>query len=138
MNHDALFKTLLTEFFMDFLALFCPEIAAYVEPGTLEFLDKETFFRLLPKGRRDVDLIAKLRVRGAESFVVVPLEARASSEKDFVRRMFFLFARLQEKFGLPVYPIGLFSFDKPLRPEPDVYGVKFPGLDVLRFQFRAI
>src|SRR5256885_12587497 len=138
MSHDVLFKTLLTEFFLDFIKLFCPEIAKLIEPGSVEFLDEETFFRLMRKGQRDVDLIAKVRIRGEAAFFIIHIEAQASSKKDFAQRMFFLFARLQEKFELPVYPIALFSFDEPLRPEPDLYRVEFPGLDVVRFRFRSI
>ena len=40
MDHDRLFKQLLREFFTDFLELFLPEVAGYIEPGSVEFLDK--------------------------------------------------------------------------------------------------
>jgi hypothetical protein len=49
MDHDRLFKLLLRTFFMEFLALFLPEVAAYVEPGSVEFLDKELW--LMYRGR---------------------------------------------------------------------------------------
>src|SRR2546423_9581482 len=124
MSHDALFKTLLTEFFLDFIKLFCPEIAKLIEPGSIEFLDKETFFRLMRKGQRDVDLIAKVRIRGEAAFFIIHIEAQASQEQNFVQRPFFLFDRLQEKCVLLVYPIALFSFDEPRRPEPDLYRVE--------------
>ena len=42
-NHDRLFKELLTTFFMEFLELFFPKVAAYVDPGSLEFPDKQVF-----------------------------------------------------------------------------------------------
>ena len=42
-DHDRLFKELLTTFFVEFLELFFPEVAAYLEPDSLEFLDKEVF-----------------------------------------------------------------------------------------------
>jgi flagellar biosynthesis/type III secretory pathway protein FliH len=37
-----------------------------------------------------------------------------------------------------VYPIVLFSFDTPQRPEPDSYQVQFPGWMVLEFNYRVI
>ncbi len=52
--------------------------------------------------------------------------------------MFRYFARLHEKFGLPVFPVAIFSFDRPLRSEPDRYRVDFPDFRVLDFAFRAI
>ena len=35
--------------------------------------------------------------------------------------MFGYFARLHGKYDLPVYPIALFSYDAPQRPEPNRY-----------------
>jgi hypothetical protein len=52
--------------------------------------------------------------------------------------MFTYFARLHEKFGLPVYPVAVFSYDRPKRPEPDQYVVEFPDLEVLAFRFRVV
>jgi len=49
-----------------------------------------------------------------------------------------ILARLHEKYGLPVYPIALFSYDKPARPEPREYRVAFPDLEVLIFRFRTV
>jgi hypothetical protein len=42
-----------------------------------------------------------------------------------------------QKLQLPIYPIALFSHDG-LRCEPDLYQVRFPDWDVLRFTFRVI
>ncbi len=48
------------------------------------------------------------------------------------------FARLHEKYGLPILPVALLSFDAPKRAEPNKYIVNVPGLRVLDFRFRAI
>src|SRR5262249_19306749 len=42
-DHDRLFKELFSTFFVEFLDLFVPEALAYVEEGSVEFLDKEIF-----------------------------------------------------------------------------------------------
>ncbi|MCY2989011.1 MAG: DUF4351 domain-containing protein [Planctomycetota bacterium] len=55
-----------------------------------------------------------------------------------IRPQFGYFARLHEKYDLPVYPIAVFSYDAPQRPEPNSYCVEFPDLSVLTFQFRAV
>lgn len=47
-------------------------------------------------------------------------------------------ARLFEKFRLPVYPVALLSFDRPVRPEPDRFEIAFPDMTVLDFRFRVI
>jgi hypothetical protein len=52
--------------------------------------------------------------------------------------MFTYFARFHEKFDLPVYPVVLYSFDRPRRKQPGTYEVAFPRFIVNRFQFRVI
>ena len=43
-----------------------------------------------------------------------------------------------KNYALPVYPIALFSYDTPQRPEPNYHQVSFPGFEVLKFNFRVI
>lgn len=52
--------------------------------------------------------------------------------------MFRYFARLYEKYGLAVYPIALFSYDKPYRAEKSSYKVEFPNKLVLEFHYDVI
>ena len=52
--------------------------------------------------------------------------------------MFLYFAELFRKYRLPIYPIALFSFDRPKRPEPDRFQVAFSTRTVLDFHFHAI
>ena len=52
--------------------------------------------------------------------------------------MFHYFARVHEKYALPVYPIAIFSFDKPQRQEPHTYRVEFRDWSVLEFNYRVI
>lgn len=52
--------------------------------------------------------------------------------------MFRYFARLFEKHALPVYPILLLSFDAPLAPEPTLFEVNFPDIQVLQFNYRVV
>ena len=58
------------------------------------------------------------------------------------RKLFFAtvpryFARLHEKYTLPVYPIVLFSYQSPLRPEPSGYRIAFSDGVVLEFTYRT-
>ena len=39
-DHDRLFKELLCTFFREFVEAFLPEVATYLEPDSLVFLDK--------------------------------------------------------------------------------------------------
>lgn len=41
-DHDRLFKELITTFFVEFLELFFPPVLTYLEQETLEFLNKSS------------------------------------------------------------------------------------------------
>lgn len=137
-DHDRLFKELLTTFFVEFIELFLPEVAAYLEGDSIEFIDKEVFTDVTAGEKYEADLVVKARFRGQESFFLIHLEHQARTEADFAQRMFRYFARLYEKFGLPVYPVALFSYETPVRPEPNVHQVAFPNKVVLQFNYDVI
>jgi len=126
MDHDRLFKELLRVFFAEFLELFFPKMAAALNRTSITFLDKEVFPDLISGERQEADLIVRARLRQQSSFFLIHLEHQAQARPGFARRMFAYFARLHEKYELPVYPIALFSYDKPARPEPEEYRVTFP------------
>ncbi len=138
LDHDRLFKELLTTFFSEFCALFLPEVARDLDGDSLEFLDKEIFTDVTTGARYEADLLVKARYRGQESFFLIHLEHQASKQADFNKRMFRYFARLYEKFDLPIYPVVIFSYDKPRLKEPEELRVAFPDLAVLDFHYRVI
>ncbi|ANV83157.1 flagellar assembly protein H [Picosynechococcus sp. PCC 7003] len=137
-DHDLLFKELLTTFFWDFLALFAPEILETAEQDSLIFLTQEVFNDLPGQTRRNVDIVAKLRFRGQETCFLVHIENQATSQAEFAERMFLYFARLYEKYRLPIYPIALFSYRSPQRLEPETFSVAFPAKQILSFSFQSI
>lgn len=136
-DHDRLFKELLTTFFWDFVEAFLPEVAAYLERESISFLDKEVFTDVTSAERHEVDLLVRGRFKGQESFFLLHVEQQAQPQAEFGQRMFRYFARLHEKHGLPVYPVALFSHERP-QPEPDRYEMRFPDRRVLDFRFRAL
>jgi hypothetical protein len=138
MDHDRLFKQLLTTFFLDFIGLFLPEVSLYLNREGLEFMDKEVFTDVTGGDRHEVDLLVKAKFRETDAFFLIHVENQATPREEFAKRMFRYFARLHEKFDLPVYPIALFSYDAPQRPEPDRYQVLFPDKTVLDFSFCTI
>jgi len=139
MDHDRLFKELLTTFFVEFVELFLPDVARHMDGGVVEFLDKEIFTDIASSDSHEVDLIAKVRFRqGKRAFFLIHIENQAASKPDFPHRMFQYFSRLDGKFCLPVLPVAVFSFDRPLRPEPDRYIVDVADFCVVNFAFRAI
>ena len=130
-DHDRLFKELLTNFFFEFIELFLPRVAEYLDRGRLEFLDKEVFTDVTAGECHEADLVAKVRFRDADAFFLIHIETQSAARPDFAKRVFRYFARLHERHDLPVYPIALFSYDAPSRPEPDRFQVSFPDKLVL-------
>ena len=144
-DHDQLFKQLLTTFFLEFLELFTPEFFAAIDPQSLEILPLEYFTDIQAGERKAMDVIIRVNLLGRPNApassrvsVVVNCEHQSSTEPDFQRRLFFYFAQLHRKYLQPVYPIALFSFDKPYRPEKNAYQVRVPGLQVMDFNFLTI
>ena len=126
-DHDRLFKELLTSFFVEFVELFLPDVADYLDPNSLEFLDKEVFTDVTEGERREVDLIVKARFKGEEAFFLVHIENQAHPQSN-----------LHEKYQLPVYPVAVFSYTESSRQEPTEYRVAFPGKTVLQFEYTSI
>jgi predicted transposase/invertase (TIGR01784 family) len=137
-DHDQLFKELLSTFFVEFLELFLPQVAAAIDPDSVVFLPQEYFADLTTGDTKIIDLLAQVRLAGQEVGFLIHVEAQASSKSDFARRMFFYFARLHQKYLQRIYPIVIFSFDEPYREEPQQYAVEFDDLKVMEFNFKTI
>lgn len=52
--------------------------------------------------------------------------------------MFTYFARLHQKFALPVYPIVIFSYERPQKEAIRQYKIEFPDLKVLEFNYQVV
>ena len=138
MDHDRLFKELLTTFFVDFVEMFFPDLARYLDPESLIFLDKEVFTDVTQGERHEADVVVQAKFQQEPLFFLIHVETQAQAEAKFSQRMFRYFARLHEKYDLPVYPIALFSYDEPQRAESDTYHVGFSDFEVLSFRFRVV
>src|SRR5215211_6325699 len=93
-DHDRLFKELLTTFFVEFIALFFPVVANYLDHDSITFLDKEIFTDIPGGERREADIVVRARFREQPAFFLIHLEHQAQAEDEFSLRMFRYFARL--------------------------------------------
>jgi predicted transposase/invertase (TIGR01784 family) len=137
-DHDRLFKELLSTFLLEFLDLFVPDLAHQIERDSLSFLPQEYFADLTTGEKKVVDLLAQVRMAGQEAGFLIHIENQAASQADFTQRMFFYFARLHQKYRERIYPIVVFSFDQPYREEAHQYTVNFETFKVLEFNFVSI
>src|SRR2546430_2575524 len=127
-DHDQLFKKLLKEFFLEFVALFLPAVRAYLDPAKLEFLDKELFTDLPVSEKRYADLLVKAGFKGQPSYFLLHVEPESSRRRkrgEFARRMFDYFALLTRDYRLPVYPVALLSYDRPRDAEADTLCARY-------------
>jgi Domain of unknown function (DUF4351) len=145
-DHDHAFKELLGEFFPEFIDLFFPQVAVYLDRHSLEFQPQEIFADLTEGDTYEADVVVKAKFLDEDSFFIVHLEHQGAFGKHFDRRMFNYFSQLHRIYQLPVYPIVIFSHRSP-REEGDpcgiceaarTYKVEFSDWEVLRFNYRAI
>ena len=137
-DHDRLFKELISTFFIEFLDLFLPQVASEIDRNSIRFLPELILTDVTSGEKKEIDLLAQVQYRQQDTYFLIHVEAQSYSQSTFAKRMFKYFARLHEKYDLPIYPVVIFSFDEPKRPEPQNYRVTFPDLDVLEFRFAAI
>jgi hypothetical protein len=137
-DHDRLFKELITTFFVEFLELFFPDMLRYMDTSKLAFLDKELVTDVTGGDAYEADIVAKAAFKQKPAFFIVHIEHQAQPKQDFDRRMFRYFALMHLKYNVPVYSIAIFSDKSARREEPDTYCVAFPDMEVLNFRYRVI
>jgi hypothetical protein len=118
-DHDQRFKTLLVEFFREFLSLFFPTWAERFDLSAVEWLPQEVFPDPPQGERRALDLVGRVPLLAgveapfpegaAEGFVLIHLEVESNDRiARFRRRFFEYYCDLRRKYDLPVWPIGVF------------------------------
>src|SRR5436309_10162076 len=118
MDHDQRFKTLIQTFFQAFLELFFRSWADRLDAASVEWLDKEVFPDPPEGPRRALDLVAKVTTRQPVPgqrpgepehwLALVHIEIESPDKATPLRsRMFYSYAQLRDKDGLPVLPVAL-------------------------------
>jgi hypothetical protein len=113
-DHDQLFKAVLTAQLPPFLELFFREEAAQLDLAAARFVDKELFAAPPMGPEREVDLLVDIPLRapagatGAPAGALVAIQIEAQREPEFVWRDLEYFALLRRLRGVPVFPIALF------------------------------
>lgn len=88
--------------------------------------------------RKILDIVLQASVRNQDTLFIIHTEHQSYSQTNFNRRMFTYFARLHEKYALPIYPIVIYSHDSPQTPELNTYRIDFPNTRVLEFNYQVI
>ncbi|PDV96813.1 DUF4351 domain-containing protein [Candidatus Chloroploca asiatica] len=138
LDHDGIFKQLLSTFLVEFLDLFAPDILALLDPDTLTLLAPESFVDLLDPDRRTADLVVQAQGREGMATFLIHLEHQAQRDAQLPRRMFRYFARFYDRYDRPIYPIALCSYPSPRRLAPHRHEVTLGHHEVLRFEYLMI
>ncbi len=145
-DHDQRFKTLIREFFGDFLRLFFADWAARLDTEHVEWLDKE-MLPDPPDGPRTVlDLVARLATREPvpgqrpgepeQLLALVHIEIESPDKATTLRwRMAHAYLDLRRRHQLPVLPIVLFLKVGLEGIGIDHYREEFWDLETIRFQY---
>lgn len=145
-DHDQRFKTLIQEFFAEFLLLFFAVWAERLDCSKVEWLDKEVFPDP-PQGDRSVlDLVAKLPARQAIPgyppddnqtwLALVHIEIESPDKATVLRpRMYEYYTALRKRHGLPVLPIAIYLKVGMKGIGIDEYEEHFWELRPIRFEY---
>jgi hypothetical protein len=147
-DHDQRLKVLLKEFFEAFFTGFFPTWAARFAFTEIDWLDKELFLAPPQGERRQLDLVARLKLRpdapppraGAADLVAlvhVEVESR-ESVLAFRPRMFDYYVQLRRDTGLPVLPIALFLRVGLDGIAWDTYEERFWEWEIVRFAYAYV
>jgi hypothetical protein len=117
-DHDQRLKVLLKEFFEQFFRCFFPQWAERFDFTDITWLDKEVFLSPPQGEKRQLDLVARLRIRPdapppqpdlKELVALVHVEVESpDSVQAFRPRMFLYYTQLRRDSNLPVLPIALY------------------------------
>ncbi len=137
-NHDQLFKELITTFFVEFLELFFPAVLEYLDTDSIQFIDKELFTDIARGEKNILDLVALAKFQSQDYSFLIHVENQASNAPEFNRRMFRYFCSLFLKYDHPIYPIVIFSYDRPQRLDKSSFVIDFPNKQILNFDYEIV
>jgi hypothetical protein len=137
-NHDQLFKELLTTFFVEFLELFFPSVLEYLDTESITFVNKEVFTDVLQGEKKIMDIVALAKFQQQDYSFLIHIENESSSKTNFNHRMFRYFCSLFFTYDCPIYPIVVFSYDSPKRLDRSNFVMDFPNKQVLNFDYDIV
>jgi hypothetical protein len=147
-DHDQRLKVLLKEFFEQFFLCFLSAWAGRFDFSDLTWLDKEVFLAPPQGEKRQLDLVARLRLRPGQptpqggrdellALVHVEIESRESAQA-FRPRLFEYYVQLRRDTGLAVLPVGLFLRVGLGGVGWDAYEEYFWEQRILRFEYAYV
>ncbi len=142
MDHDQRFKTLIREFFADFLRLFFAVWAERFDLDRVEWPDKEVLPNPPEGSRHLLDMVAKLHAKqpvGEDSenmLALIHIEIESPDRTTELKpRLPSYYVHLRDTYQLPVLPIVIYLKVNLNGVGVDVYAEKFWELEVMKFSY---
>jgi predicted transposase YdaD len=95
-DHDRLFKELISTFFVEFLDLFLPQVASQIDRDSIQFLPQDVFTDVTSGEKKEIDLLAQCRFEQQETYFLIHVENQSYTESEFAKRMFNPYSALQD------------------------------------------
>ena len=102
-NHDQLFKELLTTFFVEFLELFFPSVLEYLDTDTISFVDKELFTDVTKGKKKIMDVVALAKFQQQNHTFLIHIESQARNDTNYNQQMFRYFCSLFLKYDVIIH-----------------------------------
>jgi hypothetical protein len=146
MDHDQRFKTLIREFFADFLRLFLSVWGSRFDLSTIEWLEQEMLPNPPEGSRHRLDMVAKLKARrqvtsknrtaSDEWLTLIHIEIESPDRTTNLKpRLPAYYIHLRDKHNLPVLPIVIYLKVGLDGIGVDIYEEEFWELTVLCFRY---
>ncbi len=140
-NHDQIFKTLIENFFREFMELFYPKLADEIDFSSVDFLREEIFTDLMRGEKRLLDLVVRVRLKNGERRVLL-IHFEFESQRlaaDFPRRIFEYYCVLFLRYGEQAVSIAILTDDGESKdPLPDVFDFRVDGDVGVLFKYHIL
>jgi len=138
MKHDRLFKRLIEVFLAEFLLLLAPAAARRLRLGEPVFLDKEQCTDWPDGEWREVDLLARVPVKGSEESLLVHVEIEARARPGMGRRLWGYFMQIRQRHHLLVLPILINLRGGPAGVGLEILEEGFEIIPTVVFRYRVL
>ena len=82
-DHERLFKELISTFFVEFLDLFLPQAVREIDRNDIQFLPQEVFNDVTTGEKKEVDLLAQVKYRQQDTYFLIHIENQSYSQSEF-------------------------------------------------------
>src|SRR5690625_1296793 len=134
--HDALFKSLLKNYFKEFIETFLPQAYEKLNFATIEFLSEEMIIDPFEDDVQFLDIVAKVHLKQSGDPVIIHVEPQSYKQRDFTERMFRYANALYNRLRLPMINIAVFNFQETW--DEDQFTLKVNDYKTYEFNYQYI